>query len=87
MVILVFIDNYDHTTRPHDRVKRDSGLGDSSTGRRDFRHPDPRFDPHVDPRIDSIQNFWLESRRFHPVLSDKAFQLLKEAFNLASVPP
>ncbi len=77
----------DDLSRKYVREKRDSGLGESHSGQR-YTRQDQRLDPlALDPRIESIQNFWLESRRFHPVLTDKAYELLKTAFNLTSVPP
>jgi hypothetical protein len=78
--------------QPREREKRDSGFVDPRSSRKDVREVLPNLHQNsapqtTDPRLNSINVVWLESRCFHPVLSDPALAVLQIVFDLSSVPP
>lgn len=74
--------------RDNRREHRDSGYGHSGSHRSRARSPPPRvLGSHEDPRKESIQAVWNDSRPFKPTLTEEAHKLLKAAFDLSAVPP
>jgi hypothetical protein len=91
LTIAFYLDDQVRLPPPRDHDKHDSSFMDPQTTHKDVPNTPPNVHQSsapqsMNPRLNSINTVWLESRRFHLVLSDPALDLLRKTFNLSLVP-